>query len=56
MERTKDFRELNKEELFMVVGGGFSPWSVAMSLAWNVAKSGYKHRNDIMRGFEKGFK
>lgn len=53
MIQVKDFRSLNQSEMRNLVGG-MVPLGYLNAL-WKIGVSGYKHRNDIMRSFDKGF-
>lgn len=50
----KEYHQLSDKESANVVGG-WSPYSIAWSVAKGIAVSGYNHRKDIANGWKNGW-
>ena len=53
MEKLEDIKPLDTKATSSIVGGGVPGWYYGM--LWKIGVSGYKHRKDIMNGFDRGF-
>lgn len=54
MRKLEEFKVLDEDSKRSIVGGGIPFWYY--NTLWKIGVSGYKHRKDILSGFDKSFK